>query len=69
MTVPAIKDAILALSREDRLELEEWLADRWDAEMERDFSEGGSGPGLIERIDAGIDTRALRRLSQGRKNP
>lgn len=55
MTVRAIKEATLALSREDRLELEDWLADRWDAEMEDDFSEGGRGLALIEQIDAEIE--------------
>ena len=68
MTVQAIQEAILALSREDQMRLEEWLADRWDAEMERDFSEGGRGSALIERVDAEIDAAEFRRLDVDLEN-
>jgi hypothetical protein len=52
MTMEALKEAILALAPEERLALEEWLADRWDAEMTRDFGPGGCGAALIDRVDA-----------------
>lgn len=68
MTVQAIREAILALSREDRLELEEWLADRWDAEMERDFAAGGRGSTLVEQVDAEIDAGGFRELGGGYEN-
>jgi hypothetical protein len=50
----ALKKAILALPNNDRLALEEWLADRWDAEMAQDFGPGGRGVALIDRVDAEI---------------
>ena len=65
MTVQAIKEVILALSREDRIELEEWLADRWDAELERDFSEGGGGSALIERVDAEMKLEGSVQVTPG----
>ncbi|HLH37917.1 MAG TPA: hypothetical protein VKX39_02115 [Bryobacteraceae bacterium] len=62
MTVQAIQDAILALPEQGQIELEEWLAGRWDAQMERDFSPGGRGAKLIERVDAEIDGGQFRPL-------
>jgi hypothetical protein len=59
MTTDAIKEAILALPRAERLALEEWLADQWDAEMAQDFSPGGRGATEIEGVDAEIASRAL----------
>lgn len=55
MTVQAIKDAILALPEQDQIEIEEWLAERWDAQISRDFSPEGRGAALVERVDAQID--------------
>lgn len=60
MTIEAIKDAILALPEEDRLRLEDWLADQWDEQMERDFSAGGRGTALVDRIDAEIAAGEFR---------
>jgi hypothetical protein len=54
MTTDAIKEAILGLPREERLALEEWIADQWDAEMARDFGPGGRGAALLGLVDAGI---------------
>jgi len=64
MSVEAIKDAILALPEQEQIELEEWLADRWDAQMERDFSPGGRGAKLMERVDAEIDAGKFRSLDR-----
>lgn len=60
MTIHAIKEAILALPEKDRLELETWLANRWDSQMEHDFSPGGRGAGLLKRIDAEIESGEFR---------
>jgi hypothetical protein len=64
MTVEAIKEAILALPEGDRIALQEWLADQWDEQMENDFSPGGRGTTLIERVDAKIDAGKFRPLDR-----
>ncbi len=56
MTVDAIKEAILALPMEERLEIEKWLGDEWDTEIGRDFAPGGEGEKLLAEIDAEIDS-------------
>jgi hypothetical protein len=62
VTIRAIKDAILALPEEQRLELEDWLSEQWDAQMSKDFSRGGRGTALIEHVDAEIETGKFRPL-------
>jgi hypothetical protein len=64
MTIEAIKDAILALPEKERLELESWLADRWDEQMAKDFSHGGRGADLVGRVDAEIDAGSFRPLGK-----
>jgi len=59
MTIEAIKDAISALPEKERLELEDWIADQWDAQMSKDFSPGGRGAALLERVDAEIEAGNL----------
>jgi hypothetical protein len=44
------------------LELEEQA---WDAEMERDFSPGGRGEHLIEKINQEIDNATFAPLEDG----
>jgi len=59
MTVQAIKAAIEQLTESERRELADWFEQleeaAWDAEMEQDFSPGGRGHSLVERIDREID--------------
>jgi len=54
MTVEAIKNAIAALPVEDRHSLAVWLNeleyDAWDKQMVGDFSEGGRGTALVEKV-------------------
>jgi hypothetical protein len=54
MTVEAIKAAIEELPAIERHELASWLGDieqqAWDQEIERDFSAGGRGMGLLEEL-------------------
>ena len=64
MGIEAIKEAILALREEERHQLEDWLADEWDKEMDRDFSPGGRGSALIEEVDAEIDLGKFKPLNR-----
>jgi hypothetical protein len=54
MTLPEIQRAIEALADHDQAELARWVAERdatmWDEEIVRDFSAGGSGEALLERV-------------------
>ena len=51
--------AIEALPADQQLALLHWLAGRdrteWDAQFERDFSAGGAGVALLERVNAQIE--------------
>ena len=54
MTLPEIQRAIEGLPEQEQAELAKWVAGRdaavWDAEIERDFSDGGRGEVLLESI-------------------
>jgi len=69
MTVEAIKAAIEDLPEPERRKLADWLEERgeqaWDAEMERDFSPGGRGHHLLEKINQQIDGHAFTSLNEG----
>ena len=75
MTLEGIKEAIEHLPEREQLALESWLAERWDAQLQRDFSPGGPGMALLEEADAEIASdnerpllvldRTTRRLQQG----
>jgi hypothetical protein len=58
MDLAEIQHAIEGLSTEQRTALLDWLADQdrrqWDAQIESDFSPGGGGMGLLDRIKAEI---------------
>jgi hypothetical protein len=59
MTVEAIIEEIGHLSDQERKQLfsrlEELQEAAWDREMERDFSPGGRGAHLVEKVDQEID--------------
>ncbi len=59
MTVEALKEEIEHLSEPERKELLDWLEEMeeeaWDREMERDFSPGGRGAHLLDKINREID--------------
>lgn len=64
MTVDAIQDAIRHLSESERRRISAWLeeleAQTWDEEIERDFSPGGRGTGLLDEVKKEIeDGKAL----------
>lgn len=68
MTLEAIKQAIIELPDEDQTSLAAWLAEQdakaWDKQIEDDFSEGGSGTGLLERWDAEISAGGSASLEE-----
>ncbi|MCL5669785.1 MAG: hypothetical protein M1423_00555 [Acidobacteria bacterium] len=59
MDVKTIKAAIEQLSEPERRALADWFQEleeqAWDAEMERDFSPGGRGQALAERVNQEIE--------------
>lgn len=66
MTVDALKDAIAALTQEQRHSLATWLNefeyDDWDRQMARDFAPGGRGQALVERVRRDISCRRIGAL-------
>jgi hypothetical protein len=70
MTVDAIKAAISDLTEDERDSLTTWLNeldyDEWDKEMVKDFSPGGRGYHLVEKVKKDIAERArLGPLEEG----
>jgi hypothetical protein len=69
MTVEAIKAAIGQLTEPERRELADWFEqleeDAWDAEMEQDFSAGGRGQHLVEKVNQEIDQGKFTPLDKG----
>lgn len=69
MTVEAIKEAIAELPDEERAALASWLMtheyDKWDKQMVEDFSPGGRGSHLVEKISRQIDEGKFRPMGEG----
>jgi hypothetical protein len=69
MDVETIKAAIEKLSESERRKLADWLEaveqETWDAEMERDFSPGGPGQTLVEKIERDIADGKFAPLDDG----
>ena len=65
----AIKAAIEQLTEPERRKLADWFEEleeqAWDAEMERDFSPGGRGHHLVEKINQEIDRAKFTPLEEG----
>lgn len=70
MTMEAIKIAIAALPIEERYSLVSWLnefeSDAWDKQMVNDFSPGGRGRTLIDRVKCEIAESKTSPLQEGR---
>ena len=68
MTLDAIKEAIAELPPEDRAALAAWIAERemdqWDRQMQRDFSAGGRGERLLEKIKADVRAGKFRPIDE-----
>ena len=69
MTVEAIKEAIAELPEPERAALAAWLIeqeyDRWDRRMVKDFSPGGRGYPLVEKVNRQIDEGKYTPLEEG----
>lgn len=69
MTVEAIKDAIAGLAEDDRHSLAAWLNDfdydAWDRQMVQDFTPGGRGTALAERVKRQIAEGKARPMGEG----
>ena len=69
MTVEAIKEAVVLLSSPERHELAEWLDgienDDWDRQMEKDFSPGGRGEHLLDKIKNQVRAGNFTPLEKG----
>ena len=63
-----LKEEIVGLSGEERQSLAVWLngldSDGWDDEMERDFSPGGGGEHLLEKVKADIAAGKFRPVEE-----
>ena len=72
MTVEAIKAAIEQLTEPERRKLADWFEEleeqAWDAEMKRDFSPGGRGHHLVEKINQEIDRGEFTPLEEGMRS-
>ena len=70
MTIEAIKNAIAALPLEERHSLVSWLNeleyDAWDKQMVEDFSPGGRGIPLVEKVKREIAEGSTNSLQEGR---
>ena len=66
-----IQNAIEHLPPEEEARLATWMAQRdrqrWDAELEQDFSPGGAGMAWIEEVDRDIAAGKFRPMAEGRK--
>jgi hypothetical protein len=69
MTMEAIKEVIAALPRDERHSLAAWLNeldyDEWDKEMAKDFSPGGRGEHLLEKVKREIAEGETIPLEEG----
>jgi hypothetical protein len=69
MTVEAIKAAIAELRKDERHSLALWLNeldyDAWDKEMVNDFSPGGRGYHLVEKVKRDIAEGKARPMAEG----
>jgi len=69
MTVEAIKAAIAELPKDERHSVALWLNeldyDAWDKEMLNDFSPGGRGYHLVEKVKRDIADGKARPMEEG----
>ena len=69
MNVETIKTAIEQLTQRERRILADWFEQmeelNWDAEMKRDFSSGGRGHQLVEKVDQEIDGGDFTPIEKG----
>jgi hypothetical protein len=70
MSLTEIRRAIEALPVEQQASLAEWLSERdrrqWDLELEQDFSPGGEGMPLLDRVRAQVARGESRPITESR---
>ncbi|MBI1955073.1 MAG: hypothetical protein HYS38_01620 [Acidobacteria bacterium] len=70
MTLEAVKKAIEHLPKKEQRALVHWLDEReqaaWDAEIEKDFSSGGRGMPLLEKVKADVRAGKFKPMEEGR---
>ncbi|MGD0301963.1 MAG: hypothetical protein ABSE86_33205 [Bryobacteraceae bacterium] len=70
MTIDAIKDAITGLPQDAQVALAAWLnlqtMDSWDKEMQADFTPGGRGHHVVEKVRVQVHAGSFRPMSEGR---
>jgi hypothetical protein len=71
MSLAEIQRAIEALAAEEQASLAVWLSERdgrrWDLELERDFSPGGAGMALLDRVPEQVGRGESKPVSEGRQ--
>jgi hypothetical protein len=69
MSLSELQRAIEALSAEQQASLAAWLAERdgrqWDIEIEQDFSPGGAGMALLDRVRAQVGRGESTPITEG----
>jgi len=70
MNLTEIQHAIQALPVEQQASLAAWLSERdrlqWDLELEEDFSPGGAGIALLDRVRAQVGRGESKPMAEGR---
>ncbi len=68
MAVGSLKESIMGLPEAERHSLGVWLNgldyDDWDKQMARDFSAGGTGEHLLEKVKADIAAGKFRPIEE-----
>jgi hypothetical protein len=71
MSLTELQHAIEALPAEQQASLAAWLSERdrrqWDLELEQDFSPGGEGMPLLDRVRAQAARGESRPITEGRQ--
>jgi hypothetical protein len=69
MSLTELQRAIEALPAEQQASLAAWLAERdrrqWDLELDRDFSAGGAGMALLDRVRAQVGRGESQPITEG----
>jgi hypothetical protein len=70
MDIREIQNAIEGMSADQQRTLLDWLTERdlqrWDAQIEEDFSEGGAGMELLDRAKRQIEQGHSAPMAEGR---
>ena len=70
MTLEALKQAIAELPDEEKAALATWLneqeMDEWDRQMQKDFSPGGRGMRIFEKVKANVRAGKFKPMDEKR---